>query len=62
MYNVSFVNNTTKVVGRQSAAKWIGTMEKDYGYFDWMYDWLIQASQDYDLIIDNSVIIFSDKE
>ena len=62
MYNVKFQNNTTKVVGKQSADKWIELMSNDSFYWDWCWDRLLQASQDYDLIVDKSVITFCDKE
>jgi hypothetical protein len=62
MYKVSFVDNTTKKVGKQPASLWIKLMERDSEYWDWAWDRLLQASQDYDLIVDKSVITFCDKE
>jgi hypothetical protein len=62
MYKVQFLDNTTKKVGKQPASLWIELMKRDSEYWDWAWDRLIQASQDYDLIIDKSVITFCDKD
>lgn len=61
MYKVKFVDSTTKKVGKLSAKLWINLMERDSEYWDWSWDRLIQASQDYDLVVDKSVITFCDK-
>ena len=61
MYKIKFVDRSTKVVGKLSAKSWINLMERDSEYWDWSWDRLIQASQDYDLVVDKSIITFYDK-
>ena len=61
MYKVGYKDSTTKKAGKSPASLWIELLERDSEYWDWAWDRLIQASQDYSIVVDKSVITFCDK-